>query len=292
MQNSEILDYLKLKSQIKFVFNKKFFSSLDNIQNNTIFFCKNLNSINIKKINSLKQGVLIINKKSKKIKKNIIQIQNKNPKKFFFEIIEKFYLKESKNIDPKIGNKTIIHQNVKIGNNVKIGKNCFIHHNVVIGDNVKIGDYCVIKSNSVIGQKGFGWIIKNKNLQPIKHYGSVVLKNNVEIGCGNTIACGTLDSTIISSNNKLDDQVHIAHNCHLKDNNMICAGTIIGGSVKIGKNNFFGLNTSVKNGIKIGNNNFFGSASNVVSDKNNNKLVIGSPAREIKKSNGIFDLKI
>ena len=73
---------------------------------------------------------------------------------------------------------------------------------------------------------------------------------------------------------------------------MICAGTIIAGSVKIGKNNFFGINTSVKNGIKIGNNNFFGIASTVVSDKKNNKLVIGSPAREIKKSKGIFDLKI
>ena len=48
----------------------------------------------------------------------------------------------------------------------------------------------------------------------------------------------------------------------------------------------------MKNGIKIGNNNFFGISSTVVSDKKNNKLVVGSPAREIKKSKGIFDLKI
>ena len=292
MQSSEILDFLKLNPKIKFKFSYKFFSSLNNIQNRTIFFCKNLNYANIKKINSIKYGILIINKKSKNIKKNIIQIQNKNPKKSFFEIIEKFHPREKKIIAPKVGNKTIVHENVKIGNNVTIGKNCLIHTNVVIGDNVIIGNNCVIKSNSVIGQKGFGWITKNTKLQPIKHYGSVVLKNNVEIGCGNTIACGTLDSTVISSNNKLDDQVHIAHNCDLKDNNMICAGTIIGGSVKIGKNNFFGLNTTVKNGIIIGNNNFFGSASNVVSDKKNNKLIVGSPAKEIKKSNGIFDLKI
>ncbi len=292
MQNNEISDFLKINFKIKFKLNKKFFSSLNKIQNKTIFFCNNLTNTNIKKINSLKYGILITYKKSKKINKHIIQVQNKKPKNLFFKIVEKFYFTEKKKIAPKIGKNTIIHENVKLGNNVKIGKNCLIHPNTVIGDNVTIGNHCVIKSNSVIGQKGFGWTTSNKKLKPVTHYGSVILKNNIEIGCGNTIACGTLDATIISSNNKLDDQVHIAHNCYLKENNMICAGSIIGGSVKIGKNNFFGLNTTIKNGISIGNNNFFGSASNVVSDKKNYKLVIGSPAKEIKKSNGIFDLKI
>ena len=53
MQSSEILNFLKLKSKIKFKFNHKFFSSLNNIQNRTIFFCKKLNYANIKKINSI-----------------------------------------------------------------------------------------------------------------------------------------------------------------------------------------------------------------------------------------------
>ena len=96
MQNSEILDYLKLKSQIKFVFNKKFFSSLDNIQNNTIFFCKNLNNINIKKINSLKHGVLIINKKSKKLKKILFKYKIKTLKSFFLKLLKNFTSKKVK----------------------------------------------------------------------------------------------------------------------------------------------------------------------------------------------------
>ena len=294
MQNKDrkILNFLKIKSKINFKLNRIFFSSLNKTKNKTLLFCNKLNEKNIKKINKLKYGILITNLKSKKIKKNIIQIKNKKPKKFFFTILDKFYNEDKKFINPKIGKKTIIYKNVIIGSNVFVGNNCIIHSNTVIGDNVIIGNNCLIKSNSTIGQKGFGWVTKNKTLRAIKHYGSVIIKNNVEIGSGNTIASGTIDSTIISSNNKLDDQVHIAHNCFINENNMICAGTIIGGSVRIGKNNFFGLNTTIKNGIIIGSRNFFGSASNIISNKKNNKLIFGNPAEEKKNSNGLFDLNI
>ena len=159
-----------------------YFSSLNNIRNRTIFFCKKLNNANIKKINSIEYGILITNKKSKNIKKNIIQIQNKNPKKSFFEIIEKFHPREKKIIAPKVGNKTIVHENVKIGNNVIIGKNCLIHTNVVIADNVIIGNNCVIKSNSVIGQKGFGWITKNTKLSPVLDGWNIFLKIPADSG--------------------------------------------------------------------------------------------------------------
>ena len=49
-----------------------------------------------------------------------------------------------------------------------------------------------------------------------------------------------------SSIHKFDDHIHIAHNCIIGKNNIFCAGTIVGGSVKIGINNFFGLNSTIK----------------------------------------------
>ena len=48
----------------------------------------------------------------------------------------------------------------------------------------------------------------------------------------------TIDNTIISSYNKFDDHIHIAHNCKINKNNIFCAGVVLGGSVKIGSNNF------------------------------------------------------
>ena len=112
----------------------------------------------------------------------------------------------------------------------------------------------------------------------INHIGMVKIGNNVEIGALNTIAQGTLDSTIIKSNNKLDDHVHVAHNCIINENNELTAGVTIGGSVKIGKNNFFGLNATIKNGITIGSNNFIGISSSIIKSISNNYLAYGNPA--------------
>ena len=53
------------------------------------------------------------------------------------------------------------------------------------------------------------------------------------MGAHNTIAQGTIDNTIISSYNKFDDHIHIAHNCKINKNNIFCAGVVLGGSVKI-----------------------------------------------------------
>jgi len=248
--------------------------------NNSIFYSQSINANLLKKINNLKNGILILPKKNNKIKKKIIQIENNNPKLFFFNLIKNLKLKNIKSKDLLIGKNTKIHKNVSIGANVIIGKNCEIFPGVVIGDNVKIGDNCYIKSNSIIGQKGFG-IIKDKkgNLIEVQHIGGVKINDFVEIGANSTIAQGTINSTLISSYNKFDDQVHIAHNCKINKNNIFCAGVVVGGSVKIGTNNFFGLSCTIRNKIFIGSNNIIGQAANVVKNIKNNLTVLGNPAK-------------
>ncbi len=271
----------KLNIKIKFELEKKFFSSIENLKERTIFFSNELNNENILKINRLKNGILITNKKNFLLNKNIIQIIKKEPKFFYFDLLKKTFSLKRKKTKPILGIGTIVDKNVSVGNEVKIGKNCRIHSGVVIGDNVMIGNNCTIKSNTVIGQRGFGVLRdKKKNLVEVPHYGSVKIKDNVEIGALNTIARGTIDDTVINSYNKFDDHIHIAHNCTIGKNNIFCAGTIVGGSVKIGMNNFFGLNSTIKNKITIGNNNLIGQSSNLIKTIKNNLLVYGNPARK------------
>lgn len=276
----EICKFLKIKSKINFSLKKKWFSSLNNLSDNTLCFLSDENIKNIKKINSKKNLLLLVKKRNNRINKKIIQVETFNPKLVFFEILKTFYKLDVKNKEPRIGNNTIISDNVYIGKNVVIGNNTIILPNTVINDNVKIGNNCVIKSGSIIGQKGFQAIKdKNKNLVEIFHVGKVVIKDFVDIGALNTIARGTLDSTYIDSYNKLDDHVHVAHNGYFGKNNIICAAVIFGGSVKIGDNNFFGLNSTIKTSITIGNNNFIGQGSNVVKNIHNDKLIYGNPAK-------------
>jgi UDP-3-O-[3-hydroxymyristoyl] glucosamine N-acyltransferase LpxD len=274
----------KLKIKEKFI-PKKYFSSFYKFKNNTICFSKKIDQNNIKKINNLNSGVIILNKKNKLIKKKILQIIHPIPKFYFFKLLND-NIKMSPNIyiKPKIRKSAVIDKSVIIGSNCSIGDNTKICANVVIGDNVRIGKNCYIKSNTVIGQRGFGNFVSKGKIFSITHIGGVKIGNDVEIGALNTIAQATLDYTIVKSNNKFDDHVHVAHNCIIHESNEFTAGVILGGSTKIGKNNFFGLNTSVKNRIKIGNNNFIGSSSNITKNISNNKLIYGNPAKVIKKN--------
>ena len=141
--------------------------------------------------------------------------------------------------------------NVLLGKNVLLGSNCYIGHNTIIESNVKIGNNCVIGSNviiknsiigngvrildgAIIGKKGFGFFpSKNKNLR-YPHIGMVIIGNNVEIGCNNTIDRGSLSNTMIGENTYLDNQIHIAHNVQIGKNCIITAQVGFAGSAKIG----------------------------------------------------------
>jgi len=276
--------FQKLKIKENFI-SKKHFSSLSRFKNNTICFAQKITQNNIKKINNLNSGIIILKTENKLIKKKILQIIHSSPKIYFFKLLNENIKKNPTiYIKPRVKKSAVIHKSVVIGSNSSVGDNTKICANVVIGNNVKIGKNCFIKSNTVIGQRGFGNFVLKGKIFPITHIGGVKIGNDVEIGALNTIAQATLDYTIIKSNNKFDDHVHVAHNCIIDKNNEFTAGVILGGSIKIGKNNFFGINSTVENGITIGNNNIIGSSSNIRKNILSNKLIYGNPAKVIKKN--------
>ncbi len=136
--------------------------------------------------------------------------------------------------EPKIGQNTTIMPNVYIGKDSIIGDNCTIMAGSYIGDSVqignntiiypnvsiyrdcKIGDDCIIHSGTVIGSDGFGFA-NTKDGKYIKIYqnGNVVIKNDVEIGSNCCIDRAVFQSTIIENGCRIDNLVHIAHNCKL-----------------------------------------------------------------------------
>jgi UDP-3-O-[3-hydroxymyristoyl] glucosamine N-acyltransferase len=277
MINLKIKDRFNIKKKISL--KKRWFSSINYPKNNTLIFLSDENTRNIKKLKLVKNSIILIRKKIK-IDKSNTQIITKDPKLEFFKTLKKFYKLNIKYNKPKIGHNVKVHENVFFGKNVVIGDNSVIMPNVVINDNVKIGKNCLIKSSTVIGQKGFQAIYdKSKKLISVFHVGGVSINNFVEIGALNTIACGAIDNTVIDDYTKIDDHVHVAHNIYLGTNNIICAGTIFGGSVSVGNKNFFGLNSTIRTSIKIGNNNIIGQSTNLVKDIGNNNIVYGNPGK-------------
>ena len=190
--------------------------------------------------------------------------------------------------------------NVILGENVKIGKNSTLGHNTIIESNVKIGNNCHIGSNviikkaivgnnvfildgAIIGKKGFGFFPNNKKNIKYPHIGMVIIENNVEIGCNNTIDRGSLSNTIIGENSFLDNQVHIAHNVQIGKNCIITGQVGFAGSSKIGNNVMIGGQAGISGHLKIGNNVKIGGGSGVIKNIPDNTKVMGYPAKEIKK---------
>ena len=156
---------------------------------------------------------------------------------------------ESNNIDPSsfIGPRVIIEEKAEIGKNVKIlggayigskvkiEDNTLIYPNVSIYSETKIGKNCIIHANSVLGSDGLGFANKDEKWEKIEHLGIVKVENEVEIGSGCTIDRSSTGETILKSGVKLDNQVHIAHNCEIGENTIIGAKTAIAGTTKVGK---------------------------------------------------------
>jgi len=191
-------------------------------------------------------------------------------------------------------------KNILVGKNVKIGKNCLIGHNSIIEKNVVIGDNCSIGSNviirnslignnvyildgCVIGKKGFGFFPKKNLNYRYPQMGSVIIKDNVEIGCGSTIDRGSLSNTVIGKNTFLDNQIHIAHNVKIGENCIIAGQVGFAGSSTIGNNVMIGGQAGISGHLKIGNNVQIGGGSGVIKDIPDNAKVMGYPAKNIKQ---------
>ena len=151
-----------------------------------------------------------------------------------------------------LGQNIQIGSNVSIGDNVLIGGNTVIHSNVTIESNVKIGANCVFFSGSRIGTDGFGYAPDDDgSWSKIPQTGGVIIEDNVHIGANTTIDCGAIDNTIIRSGVKIDNLVHIAHNCIIGENTIVAAMAGFAGSAKIGKGCMVGGGARIGPNISI-----------------------------------------
>ena len=185
--------------------------------------------------------------------------------------------------------KPIVHPTVELGENVilehgvTIGAGTIIEHNVVIAKGTKVGKNCLIRANASIGSDGFGFE-RSESGVPVKfiHLGGVSIGNNVEIGSCTCIARGTLSDTVIEENVKIDNLVHIAHNCIIRKGAFIIACAEISGGVDVGKNSWVAPNSSINQKLVIGQSSLVGLAAVVTKNVRDNDIVIGNPARPLK----------
>lgn len=181
-----------------------------------------------------------------------------------------------------------IHPSVKlgryvvIGNNVSIGEGTVIGHHVVIEDRVKIGKHCQINAGAVIGGGDFGFE-RDETGRPIKikHVGSVVIGDYVQIGSQATVSRATIGTTILEDYVKVDDHVYVSHNCHLGTNTIVTGGAILGGSTRYGEATWVGINATIRQKLTVGDRALVGMGAVVVKPVEEKQTVVGNPAKPL-----------
>jgi UDP-3-O-[3-hydroxymyristoyl] glucosamine N-acyltransferase len=129
-----------------------------------------------------------------------------------------------------------------------------LHSNVTLYQGVTIGKRVVIHSGTVIGADGFGYVFDGKQQVKVPQTGSVEIHDDVEIGANSCVDRATFGSTVIERGAKLDNHVHVAHNCRIGENTVIVGCVGLSGSVTIGKNCILAGQCGTVDHINIGDN--------------------------------------
>lgn len=143
---------------------------------------------------------------------------------------------------------SIIYSNVKIGNNFKTGHRVLIRENSEIGDNVLIGTNVVLDGNCKLG-------------------------SNISVQTGAYITAFTT----------VEDDVFVGPwVVTANDKYMVSGAKLVGPTIKKGAR--IGANATILPGIVIGERAVVGSGSVVTKNIPAGAIVVGNPAKVIKKS--------
>jgi UDP-3-O-[3-hydroxymyristoyl] glucosamine N-acyltransferase len=171
--------------------------------------------------------------------------------------------------DALIGDGTRIGAGSVIGEGVKIGGDCEIYPNVTMYPGTILGDRVIVHAGAVLGSDGFGYVRERKSgrYEKFPQVGRLVIEDDVEIGANTTIDRGALDETRIRRGAKIDNLVHIGHNCHIGEDVVIAAQTGLSGSITIENGVVLGGQVGIGEHARIGEGVMLGGQGGVLPNK-------------------------
>jgi len=193
----------------------------------------------------------------------------------------------------------VVHETARLGERVRLGACAVIEAEVVLGDDVsigsgvtvckgaEIGSRVVVQAGTVLGATGFGYVRNSETGEYLlfPQQGRLVIEDDVEIGANTTIDRGALGETRIGRGTKIDNQVHIAHNCVIGKNVVIAAQVGISGSCTIGDGVVMAGQVGLGDHVTIGPGVILGGACGVFPGKKlegPGQMFMGVPAEPLK----------
>lgn len=180
-----------------------------------------------------------------------------------------------------VGERTIVGAAVSIGRSVVIGSDCHLYDHVVIYDRCHLADRVVIHSTSVIGADGFGYIFRGGQHRKLRHIGTVVIEDDVEVGAGTTIDRAKVGETRIGRGTKIDNQVQVAHNVSVGPLSILVSQVGLSGSVRLGAGCILGGQVGIADGVYLADGTRVAAQSGLMNDfPDPNTTVMGTPGQD------------
>jgi UDP-3-O-[3-hydroxymyristoyl] glucosamine N-acyltransferase len=185
----------------------------------------------------------------------------------------------------RIGRGTAIGAGSAIGRGVVVGDDCRLHANVTIYDDVDVGHRAVLHSGCVLGADGFGFVMAGGRYEKFPQVGRVSIGDDVEIGANSCVDRAALGVTSIGEGTKLDNMVHVAHNCRIGRHVVVAAQTGFSGGVVVDDYAVIGGQVGIGDKVRIESRAVLGSGCGVLTSKivRAGQVVWGTPARPLKE---------
>lgn len=183
----------------------------------------------------------------------------------------------------EIGSGSVIGPGTVIGPGVAIGRGCRIGANCIV-TNACLGDHVVIGHGTVVGSPGFGHLPR-ADAPPVRipQLGRVIIQSGVEIGAKCTLDRGALGDTVIGEHTRIDDQVHLAHNCQVGRCCQLSGQSAMSGSAILEDNVLVGGGGGILGPARVGQGAIVHARALVTRDVPAGSAVAGYPARAIGK---------
>jgi UDP-3-O-[3-hydroxymyristoyl] glucosamine N-acyltransferase len=188
----------------------------------------------------------------------------------------------------KVGYETTIGSGSAIGDNAAIGSHCRLDPNVTIYPGTTLGDRVIVQAGAVLGSEGFGYVrdAQTGRYEESPQIGRLVIEDDVEIGANSTIDRGALDETRIRRGTKIDNLVHIGHNCQIGENVVIAAQTGLSGSVTIEDDVIMGGQVGIGDHARVESGAMIGGQGGILPKKvlrGKGIIFWGTPARPLRE---------
>jgi UDP-3-O-[3-hydroxymyristoyl] glucosamine N-acyltransferase len=188
----------------------------------------------------------------------------------------------------KVGDETTIGSGSAIGDSAAIGSHCRLDPNVTIYPGTTLGNRVIVQAGAVLGSEGFGYVrdAQTGRYEQSPQIGRLVIEDDVEIGANSTIDRGTLDETRIRRGTKIDNLVHIGHNCQIGENVVIAAQTGLSGSVTIEDDVVMGGQVGIGDHARVESGAMIGGQGGILPKKvlrGKGIIFWGTPARPVRE---------